>query len=193
MADKPLEVFLRRIRIIKAKKEILRHKSRFSKISRILDVGCGFNCAFLKSIKNEIKECYGIDPKVNDPYVDGIEVIREKFIDKLPFEDNFFDIITLLAVIEHIEEIEILLRELYRVINKKGLLLLTAPTDKSERILSVFAKLGLLNPEEIYDHKRHPSQNFIRNTIERCGFKTLKIKSFQINLNCFYVFENPNS
>ena len=193
MADKPLEVFLRRIRINKAKKEIFRHKSRLSAKSRILDFGCGFNCAFLKSIKNEIKECYGIDPKVNEPYVDGIEVIREKFIDKLPFEDNFFDIITLLAVIEHIEEIETLLRELYRILNKKGLLLITAPTDKSERILSVLAGLRLLNPEEIYDHKRHPLQNIIRNTIERCGFKILKVKFFEISLNCFYVFEKPNS
>jgi len=189
MADRPLETFLREWRMNKVRREIHTYRCRYHTEPILLDFGCGFNCLFLKRVKTEIKKGYGIDPKADDLSNEKIQIIKHAFKDKLPFKNRFFDIVTSIAVVEHIKKIDLLLQEFYRVLKSKGVLIVTSPTNRSKKILYLLAEARLLNPQEIYEHKRHLSPNSMRRLIQSHGFRTLKIEPFQLGFNCLYFFQ----
>src|SRR5680860_1278407 len=113
-----LEKFLAKKRAEKANSLISENLRK----GRILDIGCGTTPYFLTNI--EFKRKYGIDPFIKQSSNKNIKLLNvaiEK--EKMPFEDDFFDVITMLAVFEHIEEkdIEIVTREIRRVLKKDGL------------------------------------------------------------------------
>lgn len=100
--------------------------------SKILDVGFGLGYGInILSIK--AKEVYGIDVDIK-----ALEYCRNtiygknprlKFLDlydgyKIPFPDNFFDIVTCIDVIEHVEDYNLLIQEMLRI-SKKGIFLST--------------------------------------------------------------------
>jgi len=187
--DKPLETLLRECRLRKAERELHTYAATRGIQPTLLDFGCGFNCLFLRRIGAEIRKAYGIDPKANDPEMERVEVIRDLFRNRLPFKSGFFDIITCLAVLEHVELIDLLLGEFYRELKDRGLLIMTVPTNKSEGILRLLARVQLLNSEEIDNHKRYLSPNSVKRVIEGHGFRSLKVKPFQFRFNCLYVFD----
>jgi SAM-dependent methyltransferase len=100
---------------------------------RILDVGFGSYPLFL--METQFAERYGLDREVpldlaNEPQLHlishDVEVDRQ-----LPFEAGFFDVVTMLAVFEHLEESVLvdLLREITRVLVHNGIFVMTTPAD----------------------------------------------------------------
>ena len=76
----------------------------------LLDIGCR-----TMDLKPKLKSCkkyYGAD------LVPGEDVLECNLQQKLPFEDNEFDIITALDVLEHLDNPHIVLPELLRVARK---------------------------------------------------------------------------
>lgn len=98
MKEPILESFLRKMRINKVLPIIKKYPN-----SKLLDIGCGFNYKFLLEIEPYISEGYGIDFKVPELKNGKIKTKQIKIEKKLPFTDNMFDIITMLAVLEHLE------------------------------------------------------------------------------------------
>src|SRR5215213_6615621 len=103
--DGLLEGFLARLRARRAEALI----SPSSRQGRILDIGCGSFPLFLSRAPFNSK--YGID-RVIDP--DAIRELADRGMtlqpidleagEPLPFEDGFFDVVTALAVFEHIAQ-----------------------------------------------------------------------------------------
>ncbi len=100
---------------------------------KILDIGCGKEATFLESSNFGYK--VGIDLNIDlkkAPNSSNIKLIKQdiKKLKSLNFSENFFDVITLLAVIEHIYEEEAieLLKETKRILKKNGILILTTPS-----------------------------------------------------------------
>ena len=97
---------------------------------RILDIGCGMNPAFLQT--TAFSEKYGIDKagslschtKFDEQLITFIHHDIESG-DPFPFYDEFCDVVTMLAVIEHISpnNLSKVIAELYRVLKRGGLLL----------------------------------------------------------------------
>lgn len=86
---------------------------RILKRSKVLDVGCG-----------EYKimpQALGIDVQLR-PGVDKTSDAR-----KLPFPKNSFDAVTMLEVIEHVENPEKALREIKRVLRPGGQVIISTP------------------------------------------------------------------
>ncbi|MDD5145061.1 MAG: class I SAM-dependent methyltransferase [Candidatus Pacebacteria bacterium] len=81
--------------LISLREERMRFVARFCK-GRTLDVGCGPDNLFIKNFIGE-KNGIGIDVF---PYK-GVENIV-KDMTKIPFKNNFFDTITLIAAVSHI-------------------------------------------------------------------------------------------
>ncbi len=98
---------------------------------KILDIACG-RAYLLKKI-NEIKpniKLYGID--FQKPTIEGGEEIiefREGFIEKIPYEDNFFDTVICTHTLEHVLDVQKALMELRRVAAKK--LIIVVPRQRS--------------------------------------------------------------
>jgi len=90
---------------------------------------------------------------------------------RLPFEDNFFDSVSFLEVIEHlpIEKLPFVVSEISRVLKKQGYLYLSTPNLASleNRLLLMFkAKLFFFIPqkkeETMFEHLRTYTNNEIR-------------------------------
>lgn len=91
-----------------------------NKESKILDVGCGISTIlhFLPG------ERYGIDSLANKykklyKYPEDLNIIKTD-CEKLPFADNFFDIIFCSNAFDHFDNIEKANSEIYRVLKKNG-------------------------------------------------------------------------
>ena len=99
--------------------------------SRVLDLGCSEG-DFLQICQEKKCRCYGADiaayalgqakKKIQGDFRQ-IDLTK----DKLPWPDSFFDVITLLDVVEHIRETSLLFKEIRRVVKKNGRLLITTP------------------------------------------------------------------
>ena len=179
-----LEGFLAKKRSAKANSLI----KDFHRKGRILDIGCGSYPYFLMTV--DFKEKYGVDPVLDMSKIKNGKVILKKLDvteQKLPFADNNFDVITMLAVFEHIDEnkLKFILSEIKRVLKKEGILIITTPAPWSDRVLHFMARVGLISKEEMEEHKHNYDSKAIRNILVESGFKKVKIKKgfFEIYMN----------
>jgi 2-polyprenyl-3-methyl-5-hydroxy-6-metoxy-1,4-benzoquinol methylase len=121
---------------------------------RILDIGCGSDPYFLAHTL--FKEKFAIEQlPVSDPKQD-ISWFTLDLNDNpnLPFEDGFFNVVTMLAVVEHLNPKMMvdLFMECRRVLTPNGMVVLTTPSAWSNRLLRIMARLRLVSKEEIDDH-----------------------------------------
>ncbi len=91
----------------------------------ILDLGCGYG-AYSLALKSDGRKCVGCD--INLKYLtkassSGLPVVAVDTV--LPFPDRSFDTVILLEVIEHVPELENILKEAFRVARRN--VLITVP------------------------------------------------------------------
>jgi ubiquinone/menaquinone biosynthesis C-methylase UbiE len=183
-----LEVFLAKKRAKLANNLIAKsHRG-----GRILDVGCGSYPYFLTTTK--FKEKFGIDPSMDLSLLKDKSVNLQTIkIDKktLPFKVNYFDVVTMLAVFEHIEHDHLIsvIREIKRIMKKDGQLIITTPAPWSDKILHLMARTWLISSEEIHEHKHNHPKSKIESLLVEAGFEKSKIKSgyFEFGFNMWFA------
>ena len=147
----------------------------------LLDVGCGTGY-FIDMFSNERKANYiGLDlseEMINVSQEKKIE--NAKFIvgyaDKLPFEDNSFDVVTCIQSFHHYPETQGAMREAYRVLKKGGMYIL------SDTGVGGFAKW-------MFNHITYKliksgdcetdTRQGISRKMEQCGFKVVRCEQLQ--------------
>ncbi len=150
-----------------------------SRKGTILDIGCGTIPFFL--INSEFNEKYGIDPAIRISTSDD-NIFLENFDieknDTLPFDNEFFDVVTMLAVFEHIEpdRLVMVLKEIKRVLKKEGKFVLTTPAKWTDRLLRIMAKFKLVSAVEINEHKGAYDHSSIADYLSRAGFSREKMQ-----------------
>lgn len=177
-----LEPLLRSMRLSKVIKHI-------DPGTKVLDIGCGVSAIFLKTLSNKIEQGYGLDFKVETETPENIHVQQSYLTDRLPFEDNFFDYVTMLAVLEHIEQDIDILKEIKRVLKPNGKLILTVPSTWSQPVLEFLAfKMKIVSATEIADHKRYYNfKSLHKSIIEDAGFTSMSHRYFQLRMNNFCI------
>lgn len=152
--DKKLEYYLSRIAplsefSIKRVKVLLNFassiKAQRGNIKSLLDIGCsnGSLTVLLNGILNAEKIC-GIEISpvaAEEARKKGIEVsILNVESERLPYEDETFDVVVAGDIIEHLFDSENLLKESYRVLKDEGFLVLSTPNLASwyNRIAFIF-------------------------------------------------------
>lgn len=109
--------------------------NKFAKEGRILDIGCG-NGNFLNSLQSDKWEIYGIEPNsagydlTRKKNITSSNIFNKKLLD-CNFPDNYFDVITMWHVFEHVYYPKKELQEIKRILKNDGLFILTIPNIKS--------------------------------------------------------------
>jgi len=99
MNEELLEPMLRRARLGKALPAIRRYPQ-----CRLLDFGCGWEARLLKDVEPYISRGVGIDRRAPAVESDKLTTLRVDLEATLPFEPDTFDVITMLAVLEHLND-----------------------------------------------------------------------------------------
>ena len=97
---------------------------------RLLDIGCG-DGSLATLVKDKYDEVYGVDfsesavslAKKKGVIVSNIDLNH----DALPYENNFFDTVACLDVLEHVIDPLRLLKESFRVLKPEGTIILSTP------------------------------------------------------------------
>lgn len=180
--EKIFSYFLNRAKVNK----IQEHKKK----GRILDIGCG-NGDFLSVFSGEW-ELYGIEP---NPVGYDLTNQRTKVktlnrtLTECKFPDNFFDVITLWHVLEHIYDPNEELKEIGRILKKDGILVVSVPN-----VNSLGFKLGkkhwihLDSPR----HLHHYNPETINKILNKNGFKifSMTFPLFEFPLDLYHSLIN---
>ena len=181
MKEELLEPILRNVRIRKVRKYLTKY---ITKNCILCDIGCGSNAKFLLDMSDYISKGYGFDKKIDNKRINNVYIQNAEITNSIPLEDQSIDCVTLLAVLEHLNNPAKVLSECYRILKFGGILVLTTPSPFSKPILEFLAfKLKIISPAEIADHKHYYSKEKLTKILEETGFKDIKTHSFEFGLN----------
>lgn len=118
-----------------------------------LDIGCGDGNRTLL-FKDHGRTVFGVDRLVwlTDTAKQQIMFTQADFMQGcLPFEDSSFDMIFSFDVIEHLKDPRPMLKEIYRILNKEGVFIISTPN--RNRLLGFFLQLFGLRRLPYYPNK----------------------------------------
>ena len=163
---------------------------KLKEVAKVLDVGCGtgFPLIELAGRFGDSSKIYGIDPwikaleriglKLKKYNIENVYLINGS-AEKLPFENNFFDLIVSNNGINNVDNSEVALKEIFKVLKNDGQFVFTMNLPGSmiefyNVFESVLKELGLLNEiEKMKEHifeKRKPV-DYMKTLLKNSGFK----------------------
>lgn len=143
----------------------------------ILDVGCGTGINFSVLGERGTTFCSDFSEEaLRFSKSRGIEDLVRSQVESLPFASSAFDIVTALDMLEHVDDDLAALKELSRVTNDGGVVVITVPA------------YGFLWSEhdEALHHRRRYSASELRNKLTNTGFEVERI-SYYITLLFFPI------
>jgi 2-polyprenyl-3-methyl-5-hydroxy-6-metoxy-1,4-benzoquinol methylase len=149
----------------------------------LADLGCG-DGAFLRCIRNKTILSYGIDMQAADTHMGDVD-IEYKSADlngRIPLNDESVDIVTALAVIEHLMRPDNFFAEVLRILKPCGCCIMTTPSPRAKPVLEWLAyRLKIISENDIRDHKNYFTKKQLLGLM--CKFRNHDIKSFQFGFN----------
>jgi 2-polyprenyl-3-methyl-5-hydroxy-6-metoxy-1,4-benzoquinol methylase len=181
---KPLDRFLQWWRIGKARPYLFAG-------SRVLDIGCAEGELF--RLVPAIGEGVGVDPDLPQavPSFANARLVRGMFPEALT-DSRPFDVITLLAVVEHIpaQQLAQLASDCMRFLKPGGHLIITVPSPRVDVILSALRFMRLVHGMALEQHHGFDPLE-VPAIFSAQGLKLKIAKRFQLGLNNLFVFERP--
>lgn len=107
-----------------------------SKITDILDIGCG-NGIYEKYLTKSGKNVIGLDAFQTPDLHHNFDFIRHDVELGLPFVSNHFDMVMAWDILEHVDD-NMLLKEIMRVLKPDGFLLLSVPNEDDHKLSSCY-------------------------------------------------------
>ena len=154
----------------------------------LADLGCGREYRFLKRNRHLAKRCWGLDVDTVDGS-DGNITLRQADITRpLPLATDSVDLVTCLAVIEHVDDPLPLLSECHRILRRGGRLILTTPSERGIHVHEVIRRLALVRDVQEGEHKDFTmSKERLAGWMRQAGFAVETAYSFELGLNLVVV------
>ena len=149
----------------------------------VLDLGCGNGQHSLKAAR-KCRKIIGVDydasqlkiakETAKNKRIKNIKFLKADLEKKLFFKKSSFDKILCLDVLEHLNNRELFLLEIKRVLKPQGVVFIAVP-NKNTSWKKLQKKAGL-NYYSDPDHKKEYSLEEVKSIFEKRGFKVLSIK-----------------
>ncbi len=144
---------------------IVRYHHKDAGRTKILDVGCGTsgNAHMLQ----QFGEAWGIDASQQAVQLSrkkGLVNILRQNAEKTSFKNNSFDVITILDLLEHSDDVRVL-KEAYRILKIGGIIILTVPAYQA-----LWSRW-----DEILGHKRRYNRSSLYAKLSKQHFQILKL------------------
>lgn len=149
---------------------------------KVLDVGCGTG-----EILNKIvtKKRYGVDiskAALTDSRKED-NIIKYGWAEKIPFKDDFFDVVICSEILEHVIDVDTVLNEIKRVLTKKGVLVISVPNEALIKKFKQFLKsiciynliLGTKVKMEYEVHLRILTEKSLRHFLAKNNFRIRRL------------------
>ena len=163
-----------------------------SSCKRLADLGCRDNYRFLKENRDLAERCWGLDLEVSDRTDGNITLMKRDITQRLPFEDGYLDQVTMLAVLEHIENPRPILKECLRVLRPGGSIILTTHTRLGIYVHDLLIKTRLVRDVEPGEHKDfHMSTKVLSDWTREAGFQIETAHTFECGMNLFVSARKP--
>lgn len=177
-----------RIKLMLSEVDRLNIKNR-----NILDMGC-YDGIFLASIKNRNNNFFGLeasDYEVKKCQEKGIDAGQFFFndLDRLPYDDNFFDLVIAGEIIEHIFDTDFFLEEIKRILKPGGKLLISTPNMASfgRRLLLLFGFNPVIevspNEAKSSGHIRYFTFQTLKNLLRKHNLRVIFQGSDYVNFS----------
>jgi len=159
--------------------------------AEVLDIGC-YDAIVFQKMGKKLKYGVGIDPLIEPSQETNYELRKGLFPHDLSDTNQHFDAITLTAVIEHIPEttLEPFITNCYLHLRFGGVVAITVPDPKVDKILDLLIKFGILDGMSVEEHHGFDVKQTVP-LFEKAGFALLTKESFQLGLNNLFVFQKP--
>lgn len=170
-------------------------KLSFGKKLKILDIGC-FPYHIGKILEDLGHEVYGISSYHEQIKRENIKILNiDK--EKLPFDNNFFDLVLFNEVLEHLVQSPMpVLNEIYRVTKKDGFFMLTTPNiSRSINKFKLLFGKTIMYPIDVFFEERGRGNNIYHRhnreyTLEELKF-LLKNTNWHIEKSKYFVSYSP--
>ena len=153
----------------------------------MLDVGCGSDHYLLDSVSHKIKSGSGIDVAVRNSKNGNVTIRKIRVNEKRPFKSATFDVVTMIAFIEHLDNPEEVLLEAKRVLKKGGRIIITTPMGRAKPFWETLVKLGLTEEKTTEDHKHYFTPQEIERMLKKNGFRMSVSENFEAGMNYIAV------
>ncbi|HAZ10432.1 MAG TPA: hypothetical protein DCY56_04925 [Candidatus Omnitrophica bacterium] len=145
-----------------------------------LDIGTNMGF-FLRHTRGKKWNVCGVDPSpsLSEMARKYFELnVKTCYLNEAGFEDEYFDVVTMTDVFEHIPELKKLLADIKKVIKKDGILFIKVPNGKYNMLKLWLAKAaGKVKDYDIFDsyeHVTHFTHKTLKRILAECGFKVTK-------------------
>jgi len=175
---------------------------------KALDVGCGggFSCEFmaargvLVSGIDQSAKCIQAAQKHAESSGFNIDY-RQAVAENIPDGDATFDVVVCVDVLEHVENVEQVISEVYRVLKPDGLFLFdTINRTFKSKLVMIWLLENILRQIErgVHDWNKFIQPEELTEWLDAAGFKNIDIKGFDIfgeglKLNLFYYLDYWNT
>jgi len=154
--------------------------------ARVLDIGCHQGELF-ESLGGRLGQSVGIDPLARPAETPAYRLLPTEFSGPLPFPAASFDVITMLAVLEHIEQRQPLADECRRLLAPRGRVIITVPQPTAERVLELLLAARLADGMSLEQHRGFDPRETTGLFCSR-GFLLEHHSLFQLGVNNLFVF-----
>ena len=156
--------------------------------TRVCDVGCGLEAAFLDYAADKVASGVGVDDQVESGVRGRWQRVHADITKPLPLGSEQFDHVVMLAVLEHLVEPEVVLREVHRILAPGGSLILTWPSSMVDPILKVLHGLRLVSDEmESDEHQKRIPVDALEQMLRGIGYQKFLHRRFEFGLNNLMV------
>ncbi|EKR98849.1 methionine biosynthesis protein MetW-like protein [Leptospira mayottensis 200901122] len=146
----------------------IKNIQKFKPKGKFLDIGCSFG-GFLNCAKEAGFEVTGVEISSYSAEAAksrGFKVYQGEFLD-VDLPENFFDVITLVEVIEHLSQPDRVFQKLCRILKPGGLLLLQTANFEGMQAIDAGANYHYYLPGHFYYY----SESNLKKILDRSGFR----------------------